>query len=208
MTNTIKVWDPIVRIFHWALVASMIVVWISAEESAALHEAAGYAILGLIAVRVMWGFIGSKHARFSNFIKGPTDTIAYIGDIAKHREKRHIGHNPAGAAMVVALIAMIAATGFTGWLSEDEARMAMLPPVPQVIGAAIADDDHDKAHESREHHEDSAIKEIHEALANLLLILIALHVAGVVLASVRHKESLVKAMITGKKRAAEPGDIS
>lgn len=201
-----RVWDPMVRIFHWGLVAAFTVAYLSAEELSTVHEMAGYVVAGLVAFRLVWGLIGGRYARFSQFIKGPAAVIAYLRDMIAGREPRYLGHNPAGAAMIVALLVTLSGTAFTGWLLEDETRIAMLPELPQIVAPAYADEDH----EGREHGEggDSAVKEAHEVLANLMLLLIAAHVGGVVLASFRHRENLARAMVTGDKRAPGPGDIA
>ncbi|AXX96927.1 cytochrome b/b6 domain-containing protein [Profundibacter amoris] len=206
----IKVWDPLQRLFHWGLVASIAIAWLTSEDGEALHEWAGYAALGLIAFRLVWGFIGPRYARFSQFIRGPKAVIDYTRDMLNKREKRYIGHNPLGAVMVVALLATTGATGFTGWLMVEPERMAMLPEMPAFVTPAFADSDGDEEREYGGYGEgdEEAMEEIHEFFANLLLLLIFLHVAGVIYASRRHKENLARAMITGKKLAAAPDDIA
>ena len=206
----IKVWDPLLRLFHWSLVASIAIAWLTSEDGEALHEWAGYAALGLIAFRLVWGVIGPRYARFTQFVRCPKEVITYTKDMLNKREKRYIGHNPLGAAMVVALLATTAATGVTGWLMVEPERMAMLPEMPAFVTPAFADSDEDGEHEYGEYGEDGeeAMEEIHEFFANLLLLLIFLHVAGVIYASRRHKENLARAMITGQKLAAAPDDIS
>lgn len=209
MTDMVRVWDPVVRVFHWSLVASVAIAWLSAEEVSSLHEAAGYAVGGLVAVRLLWGIVGSRHARFASFLRGPAATLGYLADILRGRERRYLGHNPAGAAMILALLVTLSGTVATGWLLEDPARQAALPDLPQLVAPAFADDDGDddddegRAFGARS----EAIEDLHEALANMLLVLIALHVGGVILASVRHRENLARAMVTGAKRAPGPDDI-
>jgi len=205
---TVRVWDPLVRVFHWGLVIAFAVAWLTAEEVQKVHEIAGYAVAGLVAFRLVWGLVGSRYARFVQFLKGPGETMTYLGDMLRGTERRYLGHNPAGAAMIVALLVTLSGTAFTGWLMEEPDRVAMLPDLPQIVAPAWADDDGD-AHEYAEHGEaDGPLKEIHETLANLMLLLAALHVGGVVLASFRHRENLARAMITGDKRAPGPGDIA
>ncbi|WP_428546623.1 cytochrome b/b6 domain-containing protein [Profundibacter sp.] len=201
----IKVWDPLLRLFHWSLVASIAIAWLTSEDGEALHEWAGYAALGLIAFRLVWGLIGPHYARFTQFICGPKEVITYTRDILGKREKRYIGHNPLGAIMVVALLATTAATGVTGWLMVEPERMSMLPEMPAFVTPAYADSD-----EEREYGEgdEKVLKDIHELFANLLLLLIFLHVSGVIYAGRHHKENLARAMVTGKKRAPEHDDIS
>jgi cytochrome b len=203
----VRVWDPLVRIFHWGLVVAFVVAYLSAEELSTVHEVAGYVVAGLVAFRLIWGFVGSRYARFSQFLKGPSATVRYLSDMVGGRERRYLGHNPAGAVMVVALLIALSGTAFTGWLMEDETRMAMLPDVPQIVATAWADEDGDERSEYGEGGE-SAVGEVHETLANLMLLLIAVHIGGVVLTSFRHRENLARSMVTGTKRAPEPGDIA
>ncbi len=170
MTQTVKVWDPAVRVFHWSLAASFALAWLSAEGWETLHLWAGYAAAGLIAFRLVWGFVGTRHARFSDFLRSPAEVRAYLGDMLKGRERRHLGHNPAGGAMILALIAAMGATCLTGW------TMTL-----QGLGEVMEGP--------------------HELFANLLLILVIGHLAGVLFSSLSHRENLVKAMVTGRKRA-------
>lgn len=203
---TVRVWDPLVRLFHWGLVAAFTTAWLTADEVQPLHEFAGYTVAGLVAFRLVWGGVGSRYARFAQFVKGPGTTLAYVGTLLRGRERRHLGHNPAGAVMILALLLTLSGTAVTGWLMADPARVTMLPALPQIVAPAWADDDDHDYGEGRE--VEGPLKEIHETLANLMLLLVAAHVGGVVLASVRHRENLARAMVTGKKRAPEPGDIA
>ncbi len=143
------------------------------EDVMWLHEAAGYVVLGLVAFRVIWGVVGPQHARFTDFVRGPRAALAYLRDLGSGRARRYLGHNPAGGLMVVALLVMLAVTGVTGWLALD-ARPG-----------------------------GDWLEELHEAIANATLLLVGLHVLGVLLGSIAHGENLVRAMITGRKRAAE-----
>jgi len=169
--RTVKVWDPLVRIGHWSLVVCVAVSWATGEGGKGWHEGFGYAALAIITVRLLWGFVGSRHARFSEFVRAPSATIAYGLRVLAGTEPRYIGHNPLGGWMIVFLIAVIVLTGFTGWLYTTDAYWGI-----KWVG------------------------ELHEGLASSLLVLIALHVAGVVFASVRHHENLAAAMLHGKKR--------
>lgn len=207
-TGKVRVWDPLVRVFHWSLVAAFAVAWLSAEELSTVHEVSGYVVAGLVALRLVWGLVGSRYARFARFLKGPVATLSYIGEMARGKERRYLGHNPAGAAMIVALLVTLAGTAFSGWLLEQPDRVAMLPDLPQIVAPARADDDGDARGFSGSGGVESALADLHETLANLMLLLAALHVGGVVLASFRHHENLVRAMVTGDKRAPGPGDIA
>ncbi|WP_255553378.1 cytochrome b/b6 domain-containing protein [Maritimibacter sp. DP1N21-5] len=208
--SKVRVWDPLVRVFHWGLVAAFATAWLTADELQPVHELAGYTVAALVAFRLVWGLVGSRYARFAQFLKGPGETLAYLGDMTRGRERRYLGHNPAGAAMVVALLITLSGTAFTGWLMEDEARLAMLPSMPAIVAPAWADDegDDDERQYGARGEVEGPLKEVHETLANLMLLLAALHVGGVALASFRHHENLAGAMVTGDKRGPGPGDIA
>lgn len=169
--ESVRIWDPFVRIFHWGVVAAFLVAYAAAEEWDAAHEAAGYTIAALVGLRVVWGFIGSQHARFADFIYRPGTVAAFLNDTMRLRAKRYLGHNPAGGVMVIALLFMLAIITGSGILMTTDAYHAV-----------------------------HWIEELHEIAVNLTLILIAVHVAGVILASFEHGENLVKAMFTGRKR--------
>ncbi|MFN2289016.1 MAG: cytochrome b/b6 domain-containing protein [Chromatocurvus sp.] len=198
----VRVWDPIVRIFHWGLVAVVAVAWLTADEWDDLHAISGYVVAGLLAVRLIWGFVGGHYARFTQFLRRPSTVIDYVQDMTAGRERRYIGHNPAAAVMIVALMLTLAGTAWTGWLLENPLRLAQMPELPQVVAPAFADGD------EYEDRGEEVVEELHEMLANGLLVLIALHVGGVILSSVRHRENLTRSMVTGDKRAPEDGDIA
>jgi len=202
--SNLRVWDPLVRIFHWSLVAAFLVAWLSAEELPTVHAFAGYSIAALVAFRLIWGLVGSRYARFTQFVQGPRATLAYLGDMAQGKERRHLGHNPAGAAMVCALLVTLTGTALTGWLLEEPARLSMLPELPQIVAPAFADDD-GGAYRGAGF---EVMEDLHEAFTNFMLLLVTLHVGGVVLASFRHHENLARAMVTGDKRQPGPGDIA
>jgi len=175
---TIPVWDRVIRIFHWSLVAAVTIAWFTAEEWDSVHEISGYVILALVGFRLIWGLTGSRYARFRQFVRSPQATLVYLRAMLAGREQRYLGHNPAGGAMVVALILTLAVVGGTGWMMTLDAFWGH-----------------------------SWIEDIHELFANLLLVLIVLHVAGVLFASIRHDENLVRAMVTGLKRPPEDRDV-
>ena len=167
----VKVWDPLVRVFHWSLATLFLVAYVTGDEIERVHVAAGYAIAGLIALRVVWGFVGPRHARFSNFVRSPREVLAYLRDVAMFRAPRYLGHNPAGGVMIIALLVLLLGTGLTGYLMTTD-----------VFWGA------------------KWIEEVHEALANLTVGLIVFHVVGVLISSLKDGENLVKSIITGWKR--------
>jgi cytochrome b len=192
----------------WGLVAAFATAWLTAEEVQPIHEIAGYTVAGLVVFRLVWGLVGSRCARFAHFLNSPRETLAYLGDMSRGTERRYLGHNPAGAAMIVALLVTLSGTAFTGWLMEDEARLAMLQSTPAIVAPAWPDDDGDERRYGARGEIEGPLTEVHETLANLMLLLAALHVGGAVLASFRHHENLARAMVTGYKRPPRPGDIA
>ncbi|MDX5362068.1 MAG: cytochrome b/b6 domain-containing protein, partial [Alphaproteobacteria bacterium] len=114
---TVRVWDPLVRIFHWSLAASFAVAWITADEWDSLHEWAGYAAAALIAFRLAWGLAGPKYARFSQFVRAPSEVLGYLKATLRGDEPRYLGHNPAGGLMIAGLLAGLAGTALTGWMT-------------------------------------------------------------------------------------------
>lgn len=169
--RTVKVWDPLVRIFHWSLVGLFVFSYFTGDEWKKAHIYSGYAIAGLIAIRVVWGLVGSRHARFSDFVYNPRTVAVFIFDTMKLRAKRYLGHNPAGGMMVIALLSTITAIATTGYMMTMDAFWGL-----------------------------EWVEETHEAAVNVALGLIALHILGVVIASIEHGENLVRAMVTGRKR--------
>ena len=200
MTETrVKVWDAFVRIFHWSLVLAFFVAYFTEPEDAgfALHVWAGYLVTGLIVLRVIWGFVGTPHARFTDFAFGPAHALRYLVDLARGRAKRHVGHSPAGAWMVYLLLLTLGATVATGMavLAAEQHAGPLAPLFEATRAADVA------APARQEKHGEEALEEAHEILANLALLLVALHILGVAIASLSHRENLVRAMVSGWKRA-------
>jgi len=183
--NEVKVWDPFVRVFHWSLVLTFTVAYLTAEELEVLHNNAGYAVLGLVLLRIIWGFAGTRHARFRDFVYPPAEVQGFLRDTFRQRAQRYLGHNPAGGLMVIVMLLSLIITTLTGiafYGAEDGAGpLAMLAGSPEW---------------SRE-----MLEEVHEFFANLMVVLVVVHIVGVIVESRLHRENLVKAMISGRKHA-------
>lgn len=175
----IRVWDPLVRLGHWTLVASIIGAWLTSEGDHDRHEWIGYVALAVVVFRLVWGVTGPRYARFAQFVHGWRTTLDYGFAVLAHREPRHLGHNPLGAWMILALLGTVLATCLTGVLFTTDRFWGV-----------------------------EWVEELHEGLATTVLVLAALHVAGVVVTSLRHREDLVGAMIHGAKRAPSGDDIA
>jgi cytochrome b len=199
-TDTVAVWDPLVRVAHWSLVVAFFIAYFTEDETLALHVWAGYAVGLIVVLRVIWGFVGPKHARFSDFLYAPWTALAYLVGLLRFKSKRYVGHSPAGGAMVFVLLIGLAAIVWTGletYAVEENAG----PLAAAVVAPARAQDqDSESDHDGRRGR--SVWEEVHETLANVVLVLVILHIAGVVLASIVHKENLARAMVTGRKRAS------
>ena len=114
-------WDPFVRVFHWSLVALVALALATGEEAEWLHVKVGYAIAALVALRVIWGFVGSRHARFSDFVRRPSEVMRFVRQSLRLRGARYIGHNPAGGAMILAILVLIAFISATGFMLTTDA---------------------------------------------------------------------------------------
>ncbi|MBK1723207.1 cytochrome b/b6 domain-containing protein [Thiocystis violacea] len=181
----VRVWDPLVRVFHWTLAGGFATAFIVEDDLLDVHVWAGYLVLSLIAVRLVWGVIGTRHARFSDFVRRPSQVIAYLKAALTLRAPRYLGHNPAGGAMVVALLLAVTATGASGMALYGAQEFAG-PLAGAMSGVSNA-----TAH---------ALEDVHEFFANLTLALVIAHLAGVLFSSLSHQENLIGAMITGYKR--------
>ena len=189
----IRVWDPFVRIFHWLLATTILVDWFT-DEPLWLHTWLGYLAGLLVLLRVIWGFVGTEQARFVSFVGGPRLVFDYLAGLIRFSSRRYVGHSPAGGAMIVALLIMIAATVGTG-LAELAAERGQ-GPLASVITKVER-----PPRVPGQRRPPLLIKQVHETIANITLFLALLHVLGVVVASIAHRENLVLAMITGRKRS-------
>ncbi|MBV1915609.1 MAG: cytochrome b/b6 domain-containing protein [Pseudomonadales bacterium] len=183
----ILVWDLFVRTFHWSLVISFIVAYLSGEFSfMQLHLVTGYAITALLFSRILWGFIGSPYARFKQFVRGPKSVIDYLFSIFKNKPAHYVGHNPAGGAMVITLLILLSALVLTGFMT-----LAMIDFDGPLIYALIHVNDRIAYW----------VQDMHHLLVDGVLILILLHIVGVLAASKQHNENLIKSMFTGHKKS-------
>lgn len=206
MNQQMYVWDRFVRTFHWSLVGLVCLSYLTGEEEHWLHTYSGYAIFTLISLRVIWGFIGSEHARFADFVYSPGAIARYIGSLTSASPKHYLGHNPAGGIMVIALLLALFATTLSGMklLAVEEGKGPFAGQLTTIHRAyADSGDDKDNDQTGEEHEGEEFWEEVHEASVNILLLLVATHLVGVVLSSWRHKENLVKAMITGNKNSSD-----
>lgn len=189
---SIKVWDPVVRLGHWLLVAGFFINYFMEDEVLTLHVWIGYSILAILLFRVVWGFVGGEHARFGDFVRSPATIARYLGDLFRGRSRRYLGHNPAGGIMILLLIGCLIALAFSGVvlyaLEENAGPLAgwVVEAGEGATGALWTADEH-------------FWEETHEVLVNVMLGLVILHVIGVAVASRLHRENLVRAMITGRK---------
>ena len=172
--HTVKVWDIWVRITHWAVAIGIFSNLLATEGGSDVHEYIGYVVVGLVVSRLIWGFIGSQYARFSDFFPTPTRIRQHITDIKSHQFTGHLGHNPFGAFMMFALWGVIIALGITGYLQTTDRFWG-----------------------------DDTIQGIHEVLANSLWVLVPLHVAAAIIMGRLQQQNLVKSMITGNKITVE-----
>jgi cytochrome b len=178
INHRVRVWDPLVRLFHWTVAAGVIANLTFLREAKDPHVLVGYIVVAALAVRLGWGMAARGHARFANFVPGPRRLADYASAMLRRREPRYLGHNPAGAVMIVLLLLLLAIAGTTGWMMGLDAFWGV-----------------------------AWVETLHAVAANVLTGAIALHVIGAIVESVRHHENLPLAMITGYKRKAEGTDI-
>jgi cytochrome b len=175
----VKVWDRPVRALHWTLVACIALGWLSTFLWFGVHQPVGWIGLAAVALRLVWGFAGSRHARFAQFVRTPRATFVYLRQMRRGSAPRHLGHNPLGAWMINALLLCVAALCATGWLYTTDALWG-----------------------------NETVDMLHRGFAWGLLGLIVLHVGGVIFTSLRQRENLVRSMLNGSKRAPQGDDVA
>lgn len=175
--NLITVWQAPLRWIHWLLAASVAGAWFTSGENSAVHSYLGYGGAVLVAFRLLWSRIGSGYAQLSSFVRPPAATWRYLRQVLNRTAARHVGHNPLGGWMAVAVWSCVASLAVTGWAMDTDLLWGYAWPVL-----------------------------VHATLAWVLAALIALHLAGVLFTSWQHRENLIGAMITGKKAGPHAGD--
>jgi cytochrome b len=180
-----RVWDPVVRVGHWTLVFSFITAYIT-EGEAPVHMWAGYLLAAVVLFRLLWGFIGTRHARFSDFLYSPARILAYLKSLLGRRPEHYRGHNPAGGVMILLLLLSLVLTAGSGM-----ALYAVEEHAGPLAGLMTASESAEELWE-----------ELHEFFGNMTLVLVIVHVAGALVSSYLHRENLVKAMVTGRKAEA------
>ena len=168
----VRVWDLPVRLTHWGVAAGVAAAWWFSDGG--WHERIGYAVAACVAARLAWGCVGTRHARFGDFVRGPGATMAYARRLLTGSEPRYLGHNPLGGWMALVLWAAVALTCLTGWLYTTDAYFG-----------------------------EPWLDRLHQAAAWTVVALVPLHLAGVWFTSRRHRENLVAAMLHGDKRSPD-----
>ncbi len=220
LNNQIPVWDLFIRIFHWSLVLLISIAYATADEMEALHRYIGYSVFGLIISRFIWGFIGTKHALFSDFICSPLKGMTYIKELISGKPKYYTGHNPAAAWMIIFFLMCSMVVCFSGYMAHTnkEAKYSSgFNASSFLITNAYADDHKREAYGHKNNQHDGHGKrerekgkrdgfwcELHEASAQAMIFLIVMHIIGVAISSWLHNENLTKSMITGVKIAHIP----
>ena len=197
------VWDIAIRVFHWSLVVTFIVAYLTGDDESELHIYAGYIILALIIFRVIWGFIGSQHARFKDFIYSPSEIVHHAKGLLSWNVKSTTGHNPLGGLMVIALLLTLIMTvisGFKVYGIEGNGPLAQANTSYFISSANASSPSEFEDKDNKDSDEEEWWEEVHEFLSNLMVLLIVFHIIGVIVSSKIENENLVKAMITGYKK--------
>ena len=185
--RVIRVWDPPTRIFHWTLALLLAFLWYSAGDSDLMdwHMRAGYAVLTLVLFRILWGVLGSPWSRFRAFVASPRAALEYARGFIRGRQPPYVSHNPLGGWMVLVMLGVLLVQAGTGLFATDD--ITVRGPLNELVGSAMA----------------RLLTRIHGWTFDLLLVLVALHVLAVFAHRLRG-EPLTLAMITGRKRIADP----
>ncbi len=187
------VWDLPTRLFHWLLVILVALAWYMAEFSSSIdnrewHARAGYGVLVLVLFRIAWGFVGGRHARFSDFVRGPGTIVRYLRGGNENAASPARGHNPLGALSVIALIGLLAFQTITGLFGNDD--ILYEAPLFHLVGKETSD----------------VMVSLHHLGWNVLQVLILLHIAAVFFYLAVKKTNLILPMITGRKNDDGPSE--
>ena len=180
----VKVWDFWVRLFHWLLVLLVITLFVTGKVGGnwlEWHKLAGYAVLGLVLFRIVWGLVGSHHARFAHFVRGPDTVLRYMRGLLRGETGRSLGHNPVGALSVLAMLSVVAVQAVTGLFANDDVMLE--GPYASMVSKELSD----------------LLTRIHKINANVLIALVTLHLLAIAYYFFVKKENMVRAMVTGKK---------
>lgn len=186
--RALRIWDIPVRVFHWVLVALIVLSFTTAQiggNAMRIHELSGFTILTLVLFRVLWGVFGSTYARFTNFVRGPGQAFGYARALARGRAPFHAGHNPLGAWMIVAMLLCLLIQAGTGLFANDDI-MTEGPLYPWVSKQTS-----------------DLLSTIHEINFYVLLALIALHVAAALYYLWGKRENLILPLFSGRKKVPE-----
>lgn len=217
-TSSRRRWDPLVKLTHWSIVLAVLANAIVTEEGSSAHIWVGYALAAILGLRLLWGLIGPAEARFTAFPFSPSRALGHIRDIREGRKSEHRSHNPLGALMVYAIwscLLVIIATGIAmAGLPGTNAERRQTGAAPASYSKSVdarevaEQDDRREGEELRsgegrteggEEHEEGPLTEIHETAANLLYVLILLHIAGVIFETRRSGRQVVLAMLPGHR---------
>ncbi len=170
-TRQIRVWDILVRVTHWTVAAGITANLFFTQKGSELHQYVGYTVVGLVVIRLLWGLVGTRYARFSDFFPTPSRIKHHLSDMSARRiDGHHLGHNPLAAMMMLLLWAVIISLGISGYLMEAK-----------IFGSK------------------DILEEIHEILANSLYLLVPLHIISAIAMSYWERQNLIKSMVTGNK---------
>lgn len=204
--KTIKVWDIFVRVFHWTLVLTVAGMYLTGEHLNGVHVRLGYLLVLLVGSRIVWGIIGTRHARFVDFVYGPTAVMVYLKSLLTGNPVHYRGHNPAGGWMVVVMLIALLITAYSGLKTlAAESKGPLAQNSAAMVATVYADDNYEEDDDDRHGHPSEKRmrkfwEEVHEAMTGVMAGLIAFHLLGVMVSSWLHKENLILAMLTGEKK--------
>lgn len=191
VVETVRLWDPLLRLFHWALAFCVVFAWglgMFGPDVMTLHFIVGYAVAGLLAFRLVWAVFGPRPARFASFVYGPAAILRYLRDVGARRPSGWRGHNPLGGLYILVLLSALAAQVLTGLLADPEDYINV-GPLAGLVPPAVS----------------RMALFWHDAIATALLGLVVLHLAAIGFYRVWKREDLIRPMITGWKTCVMPG---